>query len=405
MSSWSLNDKTKDNLQYNTNDNASLSRLQLLSQPRQSPFCARSRSLSILMKEIHRKIQGEDKENENEDDNDYTSIDSRLALCQKFGLKMSYDEENEINRNGRRIFMGGLISDESWHVLLSNAIENYNIYDYVTFVESNRTQNYHPRPLRFFKETNYEEYNLLTKMFGTKTNLTVVNYVNEDGGRIRPMPREYQMREEILRQWKKLGMHRDDVGFILDPDEVPSKDFLQAIKFCDGTDARGDVWWNTNPTTQRCRSPMVKMSFPMFEGSPICLIGNEHKTPFRWFRPSFVLGACIEGIADSIGGDNQDSDGNNDNGIRPFSKRHIVPPRGPTGMRQNGYGIGNDYSVIDKALRKQKEDDNNNNDTTELLLYPLYNSADFRQMNTFNTFYKGGTGYHLHDFFDSTQKL
>eukprot|EP00957_Ditylum_brightwellii_P108601 8282963-Ditylum_brightwellii.AAC.1 len=49
----------------------------------------------------------------------------------------------------RRIFVGSLIADDSWHVIAANVLETYGIFHSVTFVESNRTQSFQKRELRF----------------------------------------------------------------------------------------------------------------------------------------------------------------------------------------------------------------------------------------------------------------
>merc|ERR1719491_1581586 len=105
------------------------------------------------------------------------------------------------------------------------------------------------------------------------------------------------MREQILHQWKKQGMTKEDIGLIMDVDEIPTREILRAAQICT---LQGNNW-STNPTTQKCRSPILRLSIPMFEGSPKCM----HKSPmsemvFRQFiNPSMVIGACIEGIGDS----------------------------------------------------------------------------------------------------------
>ena len=64
--------------------------------------------------------------------------------CEKFG-PLAYGGRTR----RRRIFAGSLLADDSWHSLGSSALESYGIYHSITFVESNRTQSYEPRSLRF----------------------------------------------------------------------------------------------------------------------------------------------------------------------------------------------------------------------------------------------------------------
>jgi hypothetical protein len=44
------------------------------------------------------------------------------------------------------------------------------------------------------------------------------------------------MRERILEKWKELGMTKEDIGIILDVDEIPSREFLRAAQICDPPD-------------------------------------------------------------------------------------------------------------------------------------------------------------------------
>jgi len=79
-------------------------------------------------------------------DQENVNIDPSVAkkLCDKFN-GLQYDGRTK----KRRIFAGTLVADDSWHVLGASALESYGIYHSFTFVESNRTQSFQPRPLRF----------------------------------------------------------------------------------------------------------------------------------------------------------------------------------------------------------------------------------------------------------------
>ena len=62
-------------------------------------------------------------------------IATEKSRCARYG----YDY-NPIIKKRRRIFMGSLIADDSWHVIAAHAVEAYGLYHTVALVESNTTQ-------------------------------------------------------------------------------------------------------------------------------------------------------------------------------------------------------------------------------------------------------------------------
>ena len=286
-------------------------------------------------------------------------------LCQKFKI-MSYNNRTK----QRRIFAGGLIADDSWHVIGANALETYGIFHSVTFVESNRTQNYTPRKVRFESNPPTEDYTILQSgIYGPNTPVYVEQFAYEKEEL--PMMREHMMRQRILSTWKTLGMTREDIGIIFDTDEIPSRDFLRAAQICEISKNS----WRTDEK-QTCRTPLVRMSFPMFEGSPNCIHSGKQMFK-RFLSTAMVIGACIEGIGD--GG------------------RHPIVPRAGKDM------YGNNQGAREKGYGEQFNYDNIKNGN-EHGLFPLYNSADFRRMLSEVSMF-GGVGYHLHNFFDDAERI
>jgi hypothetical protein len=90
-------------------------------------------------------------------------------------------------------------------------------------VESNRTQNFNPRPVR-----RLHHGPIIAKIYGVpESSVQVRNYYNED-----PTPfglqRENLQRLNIINGWLELGMTRDDIGFITDVDETFHRDCLMS---------------------------------------------------------------------------------------------------------------------------------------------------------------------------------
>lgn len=219
------------------------------------------------------------------DDNIDPEIEEKR--CRRY---FTYINDTKLNTNykarkRRRVFLGSLIADDSWHALGALAMETYGIYTAVAFVESNRTQTGTPRELRFVKGT--DEHNILTgsNLFGPNTPVLIEHFSYEgeiDGG---GLIREHMQRHMILNMWKKAGMTPDDIGVLTDADETPTRDFLRAVQMCDMP--------QFDPEKQDCHTAKVIVASMVFEGSPECMT-----TTRKWMHPDMILGKCIEGIGD-----------------------------------------------------------------------------------------------------------
>ena len=189
------------------------------------------------------------------------------------------------NQKRRRIFLGSLIADDSWHTLAAIAMESYGIYTAVVFVESNRTQTGDARTLRFVNGTVDHQVLAESNLFGPNTAVHMDQFFFEgeiDGG---GLIREHRQRDAIFKLWKQAGMTDEDVGVLSDADETPSRDFLRAIQICDIPQLRVQ--------DQNCHSPKLVVSSMVFEGSPECMTVTR-----KWMHPDFMLGKCIEHVGD-----------------------------------------------------------------------------------------------------------
>jgi Glycosyltransferase family 17 len=273
--------------------------------------------------------------------------DDPLQRCQRYG----YSYQPGMQR--RRIFYGSLIAEEPWELLEIVAAESHGIYAGMVFVESNRTQNNDPRPVR--RANNPEHIHQLKKLFGTPQ-LQVLLFVKEKA-KFKGIRREHAQRQEILRGWKEMGMQPNDVGILADADETFTRDFLRAAQECGIP--------HLNYTEHECFTSKVKLaaSSRVFETSPECVTDAR-----GWYHPDMMLGACIELIGNRS--------------IHPIAFRD-----GP--RRAHGYGraCSHDFSKITGK-------------------HPLWNAADFRMLcgvqayrmdeDTSRSTY---TGFHFHNFF------
>lgn len=274
----------------------------------------------------------------------------------------------------RRIFYGALAASEPWELLEIVAAETHGVFAGMVWVESNRTQNFTPRP---FLRLGHDE--TLRQLFGVDQ-VRVVAHVNEASSAALEraasgqagstvdtlfLAREHTQRNEIVRAWKEQGMTGDDVGLLVDMDETFTRDFLRAVQQCDGIPA-------LEYAQHHCHHKHVKLVAvtTSFETSPECMTANR-----RGFHPDMIVGACIEGIGDG--------------------KVHPSAPREPgTFLRKPGYGGGDcDWSQA-KRIKDGK--------------YPLWDMSDFRRtcggvMLALDTEaypdHAEYTAYHFHNFF------
>jgi len=186
-------------------------------------------------------------------------------------------------RKRRRLFLGSLIADDSWHALGALAIETYGVYTAVAFVESNRTQTGSPRQLRFVNGTTEHKILVESDLFGPNTPVLIEHFVHEGDVEGVGMIREQMQRSLIIDMWKKAGMTRDDIGVLTDADETFTRDFFRAAQMCDIPEL--------NPETQNCHTAKLISASMVFEGSPECMTVTR-----QWMHPDLILGKCIEGI-------------------------------------------------------------------------------------------------------------
>ena len=291
--------------------------------------------------------------------------------CAKYFSYENYNKSfisyNPQPKKRRRLFLGSLIADDSWHALGALAMESYGIYTAAVFVESNRTQTGTPRDLRFVPGS--EDYNLLVdnNLFGPNTNLLIDYYAYEgevDGG---GLIREHRQRAMILDLWKAAGMTEYDVGILSDADETPSRDFLRALQSCDFPELA---------PSQDCAAPKIVVAAKVFEGSPECMTVTR-----KWMHPDIILGKCIEGIGDDE------------------YKLTVKQRQRAYAWRKDGFSAKLNYTLWPKNKKQ----------------YPLWNPADFRRdTGGFVIYYEdvdylpfrmGHTGFHFHNYFETTHQL
>ncbi len=240
--------------------------------------------------------------------------------CRRYGFVY-----NSSSPKHRRIFYGASIADEPWELFEIVAAESYGIFEGMVFVESNRTQSFAPRPFRRLHHAT-----VLCRLFGANQQVQVRPFVNEDD-QLRDLGREHTQRYEILRGWKEMGMTPEDVGYIADPDESFSRDFLRAAQVCDGIDA-------FEYEKHHCgRKVKLIASARVFEMSPECAT-----IKYEWHHPDMILGACIEMIGNET--------------LNPVAMRESAG-----GDRVKGFGCD---GWINETINDK---------------YPLWNPLDFRR--------------------------
>mmetsp|Transcript_12064 Transcript_12064/g.22465 ORF Transcript_12064/g.22465 Transcript_12064/m.22465 type:complete len:530 (-) Transcript_12064:34-1623(-) len=291
--------------------------------------------------------------------------------CRKYFTYENYQKNfsNYKARKRRRVFLGSLIADDSWHALGAIAMETYGVYTAVAFVESNRTQTGSARKLRFANGTVEHKILVESNLFGPNTPVLMDYFSFEGEMNGGGLIREHMQRNLIIDLWKKAGMTQDDVGVLTDADETLTRDFLRAVQTCD--------FPQLNPETQNCHTAKVIASSMVFEGSPECMTVTR-----KWMHPDLILGKCIEGIGDD-----------------EFKLDDT--------QRQRKF-----------AWRKKEYTEKYHNYSgwpKEKTTYPLWNAADFRRDQGGHTimfedvdylpFRMGHTGFHFHNYFETTQHL
>jgi hypothetical protein len=287
------------------------------------------------------------------DDEIVQSVESER--CDRYGW--TYDKSRT---KRRRIFAGSLIADDSWDAIGIGAIEAYGIYSALALVESNRTQMFYERKLRFGPDSRNIRM-LQSGIYGPDTKVTVDYHVDENSERI-SLIRENMAREMILQRWKQSGMKSDDIGLIMDIDEMFSRDFLRAVQLCDVPEFR--------PEEQNCRAPKLLSRALVFEVGPECIKGNHQ----YWGHPDMIIGKCVDQIGDA--------------------EKHRPPDRvymNVHGWRKEGY-----YDINGTGSYPMMPD------TTH---FPLWNAADFRMTPGGKQPGSGHTGFHFHNFFPNFDRI
>lgn len=271
-------------------------------------------------------------------------------------------------RRRRRVFLGSLIADDSWHAIGAIAMEVYGIYTAAVFVESNRTQTGTPRKLRF--EQGSTAHNILVErnLFGPDTRIILDQFSFEGKVHGKGLIREQMQRSRIIELWKEAGMTEHDVGVITDADETPTRDFLRAVQSCD--------FPQLDPELQNCAKAKVIVASMVFEGSPECMT-----TTRKWMHPDLILGKCIDGIGDAR------------YSLKDSQRQSRLA------WRQKRFTAKFNYSGWPKEMKT----------------FPLWNAADFRRDQAGHTiifedvdylpFRMGHTGYHFHNYFKTTEQL
>ena len=315
-----------------------------------------------------------------DDDRVVLDVENERERCARYGYDLSLSSPGRVRRR-RRLFAGSLLADDPVEVLRAVGAEVHDVFHTVSYVESNATQTLEPRDWKYADENDASKLEELRGLFGPRTRVSVDRYVHalHENTMVRDdeviwldgMDREYFQREGSLHRWKMNGMRVDDVGVILDADETMSRDFLRAMQVCDVPEFRPG---------QDCRRPKVIVLTMTYESSPDCAKGADD----TWFHPDAMLGECVDGIGSA-------SD-------HPPTRRDYFG--GKHGQRMEGYGHDGDYS------RYHAEEGSGGREGGAY--YPLWQPVDFRTEEGGRMVEMVGgspTGYHFHNFFDSTGQI
>ena len=308
--------------------------------------------------------------------------DDAATRCHRYGY--GYNSRDPPNR---RIFLASLVADDDLNVVKMHATEAYGLYEAMVLVEANTTFVGTPRKFRFFGKDTPGYQLLRTGLFGPSTRIVVEtqddqNIRDQEG--ILGLFREHIQRDYLSEMLRRVGMQQDDVAIVSDIDEVFMRDYLLAVKTCEIPEFI--------LSNHECKNPKIVPKTLNFESSPDCV------ARYDWFHPDIILGACIQGVGDSIG--------------RPQAERQL---KHIYSRRKEGYGGRGpeDYIESIKGLGR----------------YPLWTPTDFRATDgayqSRRGHYKGRTGqiqemdidvksvegvygfiaYHFHNFFQSTEAV
>jgi len=207
---------------------------------------------------------------------------AEIERCERYGLVYN----STIQNTRRRIFLGSLIADDSWHPIGAHAIEAYGLYHTVALVEGNRTHDMSDRQKRFQPGSLNHDVMVSSGIYGPSTKVAIDLYFDQEGdkGKIDSRDVEQLQREYITKIWKENGMTKEDLGIVSDLDEMYTRDFLLAMQTCDVPQFRRG---------QSCKTPKRIASTVIFESSPDCIAEGR-----RWYHPDMIIGECIDGIGD-----------------------------------------------------------------------------------------------------------
>ena len=286
-------------------------------------------------------------------------------------------------------------------------MESYGIFHTVVFIESNRTQTFSKRQLKYYYYNNsdnndndsnpsgnsYEDIETTIKMnfkllqsknlWGPTTDVIIEQYINENSTF---QDREHNQRNEIVKQWKKQGMTSEDIGYLSDVDEFFTRDFIRAMQICHvpqfnvfetETETNVEIIESSNESTnesssennsetnkkkvkKNCRKKKVfSTSNIQLEGSPLCIPKSRIG---RHIHPDMVIGHCIDGIGNNNNGNDDSNNGNDDSNkdlslwtASKFRKRYDSDPNGIRyGTYQNPVGFHYHNTFTSTAVLRNK---------------------------------------------------
>ncbi|GFH56163.1 hypothetical protein CTEN210_12639 [Chaetoceros tenuissimus] len=293
-----------------------------------------------------------------------------IARCKRYG----YEYNSTLQNKRKRVFLGALVGDDSWHSIGAHAIEMYGLYQTVALVEGNNTFTKHDRCKRFQPGSIHYEGVKKSGIFGPNTTVKTALYYAKESDTMSPMTREQLQRDVFTKIWIQQGMTEDDIGVVADMDEFFTRDFMLAMQTCQIPQFQKG---------QSCKAPKVVASTLTFEAAPDCI----YKTK-RWFHPDAIIGECIDGIG-------------NETLHKPTLRKSFSGGRET--FREDGYGI--------------KLKDYDNETKQDLIRFPpLWKPVDFRSVQGGGPIGEilngdnpkrpmGYVGYHFHNFFDSIKPI
>lgn len=121
-----------------------------------------------------------------------------------------------------------MVSNENWEVICMHVIETYDLYSVAAFVESNTTHVGTPRSMNYNKTSPQRQQMEHSHMFDPSIDIRF-GYWKKVMSNLKFMDCESEQRNKIVELWKEAGMTEEDIGLMLDMDEVVSRDFLRAV--------------------------------------------------------------------------------------------------------------------------------------------------------------------------------